>query len=89
MANNFKICARCSNPSICIGAKQCHNKTPIHPYEEVEPLQALPITAMVTLKPIKDAPRDGREVLCTDGKVWRVCVPKLMFPTTGKTSPNF
>lgn len=29
------------------------------------------------LRPIADAPRDGREVLCTDGKIWRVCVPKM------------
>ena len=28
-------------------------------------------------RPIADAPRDGREVLCTDGHIWRVCVPKL------------
>lgn len=29
------------------------------------------------LRPIAEAPRDGREVLCTDGSIWRVCVPKL------------
>lgn len=37
-------------------------------------------SALTALKPIKDAPRDGREVLCTDGKVWRVCVPKKFQP---------
>ncbi len=31
---------------------------------------------ILMLRPIKDAPRDGREVLCTDGVIWRVCTPK-------------
>lgn len=29
------------------------------------------------LRPISEAPRDGREILCTDGSLWRVCRPKL------------
>lgn len=32
------------------------------------------------LKPIAEAPRDGREILCTDGKLWRVCTPKEFQP---------
>ena len=35
-----------------------------------------PPSARPTLRPIADAPRDGREILCTDGIFWRVCVPK-------------
>lgn len=31
---------------------------------------------MLNLMPIADAPRDGREVLVTDGTTWRVAVPK-------------
>jgi hypothetical protein len=30
----------------------------------------------VGLRPIAEAPRDGREILCTDGIFWRVCTPK-------------
>jgi hypothetical protein len=32
------------------------------------------------LRPIAEAPRDGREILCTDGVFWRVCVPKVFSP---------
>lgn len=35
------------------------------------------------LRPISEMPeelRDGREVLCTDGDIWRVCRPKLFRP---------
>lgn len=35
-----------------------------------------PPSGRPTLRPIEDAPRDGREVLCTDGIFWRVCTPK-------------
>lgn len=32
------------------------------------------------LRPIAEAPRDGREILCTDGILWRVCMPKEFSP---------
>lgn len=35
---------------------------------------------IVGLRPIAEAPRDGREILCTDGLIWRVCVPKAFMP---------
>lgn len=35
---------------------------------------------IVMLRPISEAPCDGREILCTNGEIWRVCVPKLLQP---------
>lgn len=29
------------------------------------------------LRPISEAPDDGREILCTDGVYWRVCTPYM------------
>jgi hypothetical protein len=37
-----------------------------------------PESKPLKLQPIALAPRDGREVLCTDGQSWRVCRPKLL-----------
>lgn len=39
-----------------------------------------PAKAPLVLRPIAEAPRDGREVLCTDGVLWRVCTPKFFSP---------
>jgi hypothetical protein len=41
---------------------------------------AAPPSGHPTLRLIADAPRDGREILCTDGIFWRVCVPKEFSP---------
>jgi hypothetical protein len=35
---------------------------------------------MPDLRPIAEAPRDGREILCTDGVIWRVCTPREFMP---------
>lgn len=41
----------------------------------------VPLThRVVGLRPIAEAPQDGREVLCTDGVLWRVCVQKEFAP---------
>jgi len=39
-----------------------------------------PPSGKPTLRLIADAPRDGREILCTDGIFWRVCTPKADVP---------